>query len=502
MSSVESNRAYLDKALPITRMLFSAKLYEDCLAYAQNLASFSWMNFTGYYTNWGLERILKEVSQKVLQKNEIESSVNVDKRQVLHVVTKVYKVGGHSKLLFNWIKKEKQSEHSVLATSLTEDELKEVCSYYLDNDLCNYIGLGKVGYISRAQKLLDIAQNYDLVLLHIHPNDIIPVVAFANSNMKVPVAFLNHADHTFWVGASITDILIQIREPNMTLDRERRQIENQFFIPIPIDDIQITNKENIRLAKSADMFVLLSTGSDYKFTPTGNYNFFKAIYDVVSRHQNVIVYLAGVDENNIYYNEFKHNRVQCLGTVDNLWEYELIADLYVEGFPMPSFTALLQPALRGVPFLLHYQPFQNFQLFVSNPEKGITYPSSLEDWHKRMDVLIVNKEYREQLAKKQYDYVWSTYASDKWLERVHAFYDIAGQIKHKVSSSGTEKYYDGTYEQKLRVLDSLKVEYVKHTRKLNFKNKLDIILQKGVYNENVIFLTGIKEKVYYLFFKE
>ena len=50
-----------------------------------------------------------------------------------------------------------------------------------------------------------------------------------------PVIFYNHADHGFWLGASIADIVADLRVKGQRLTQEFRGVKDSFLLGIPTD---------------------------------------------------------------------------------------------------------------------------------------------------------------------------------------------------------------------------------------------------------------------------
>ena len=74
----------------------------------------------------------------------------------------------------------------------------------------------------RAQWLRALAsRDFDLVILHTAPNDPVSLAAFGVSDGP-PVALGNHADHIFWLGASVSDVLFNLRPVGARLSENRR----------------------------------------------------------------------------------------------------------------------------------------------------------------------------------------------------------------------------------------------------------------------------------------
>ena len=76
-----------------------------------------------------------------------------------------------------------------------------------------------MGFLQKARNLRAIARfNADMVILHHGGHDLVPLLAFATTNLP-PVAVLNHADHVFWLGSSITDMVVNQPRAGARLQR-------------------------------------------------------------------------------------------------------------------------------------------------------------------------------------------------------------------------------------------------------------------------------------------
>ena len=91
--------------------------------------------------------------------------------------------------------------------------------------------------LSWAKRLRQIAHRADIVVLHIGNRDIVPMIAFANKEQLPPIVYLDHSDHLFWLGACISDIVVNFRKSGMRLSQERRGIEarRNVMLPIPLE---------------------------------------------------------------------------------------------------------------------------------------------------------------------------------------------------------------------------------------------------------------------------
>jgi len=174
----------------------------------------------------------------------------------------------------------------------------------------------------KAWWLRKIAQSgFDFVILHHHPDDIVPTVAFATPECP-PVAIMNHADHVFWLGNTVADRVIHFRDSGKELGERRRFARDNTLLPCPLlpPDPRFTRVQARRQMNIPEgQVVLLSIGTAYKYMPLQTHNFFKTAVKILSRNPNAHLYLIGVPwyQRKRYLSDAKHERFHFLGYIDN-----------------------------------------------------------------------------------------------------------------------------------------------------------------------------------------
>ncbi|WP_312760842.1 hypothetical protein [Epilithonimonas sp.] len=492
---ISSNKQYFDSSVRIAQKLFQEKLYEDCISYIQKTAAFGWFNFSGYYKSEQLEILLAKIQEKILPISSHQKK-HAKTNRVLHICSEVHGSGGHSKLLYNWIKNDNSKKHSIVSTRISIEQLENVSQIYLDDisnlDLISVKSHSKIESVKLLNQLP--LNDYDAIILHIHPDETITNIVFSQKDITTPVLFVNHADHVFWVGVSIADTVLQIRESNIAIDSERRGIaaERQVFLPIPIEASSELNDET---NYNGDTINILSTGTSYKYNPNEKYNFLREAYKIVEENQNVIFNIVGLRPDSAYAKEYLHERIVLHGGVSasQLADIEKNSHIYVEGFPMASFTALLQVALQKIPFVLHYDPLLLFKLFSEHPDNAVIYPKDLNQWHDNLKALIRDKKYRIESAEKQYDYILNNFSIDVWKSKVAEIYEMFDNQPHSFWFPTKDVFYNGDNEKLLVTIDKQKFSHYDFTEKLSLRGKLFVWLMARDKNININY--GGKKKL-------
>lgn len=504
MNDLEKNKAYLETRIQTAKSLYEQGLYEDCINYIEITATFAWLNFSGFYKLQVLEKILVDIGKTIpsFRKKNVFSPGIKSRKNVLHICSNLKTVGGHSKLLFNWIQIDKENDHTILCTRLDLENLRKVASAYSANEPLMLISLEEKSKLKKAEELKKHLSeyHYDYIALHTDPDEVISTLALSDENMETPVLLLNHADHTFWLGSTITDILLQIRESNMDPDIERRNIPDHSLLPIPVKPSVFT-KINDPKEQETSKVKILSTGSVYKYTPTDDYNFYEEILLLAKKYPDILIQVVGIKQDSDEASKYRHESIQYLGiqTPEELNKLENEADLFLEGFPLPSFTALLQVSLKKIPFALHYNPLDSMKLFNDNEGQGIHYPKNKEKWREKVSLLIEDPNYRKEIAEQQYNYINTFYSENAWLDLLKQAYKKADSKKHKLNHFTPDIFYNSRNEKTLATVNSFMISHFAYTHKLNFFNKVKVLLAAYPKNKNVKYYLSKQQLIEYFF---
>jgi hypothetical protein len=281
---------------------------------------------------------------------------------VLHVATTIYSVGGHTRTILNWIRKDPQSEHSLVTTTSTGVSISPLIAEAIASTGGQAFVLNDdASLCARASWLRNFANaNADVVFLHLAPYDVVPVAAFA-TDVAPPIALINLADQCFWYGSTVADSVVHLREIGATSSRELRFTRNDLLLPIPLFETraELTRADARREIGIPDsQLVLLTVGRRVKFAPTARHNFFRVAREILVRNPDAHVYLVGVAASDYasHPDFVSHERMHFAGTLDDATAHQKAADVYLEGFPFGSQTALLEAAMTGAACVPAFAP--------------------------------------------------------------------------------------------------------------------------------------------------
>ena len=340
----------------IERAAGAAGSAEDGAACAQAAAHVAWFNHPGRFASRDLERILGEAACEL---PGVPATPAADPRRVLHVLTEGYDTGGHTRLAWRWMLQDATRTHGLAVTRhrpVPRPLLEALAARGAES--IEIPGPG-ASLLQRAARLREIAAGYDVVLLHIHPDDPVPSLAFGGGHPRPPVVFVNHADHCFWLGREVADLVVSHREVGSKLSVERRGVpaERTAILPLPLGSSAAAPRADRDQARRAlgiepGQVVLLTVGDAYKFGPVGGAHFLDAAESVVATHPEAVLLAVGPAADDARFADAARRtggRVRALGTLSGIDHLYAAADVYLESYPCSSATAVREAAAHSTP---------------------------------------------------------------------------------------------------------------------------------------------------------
>lgn len=341
------------------------------------------------------------------------------RRRWLHVFSEVPHIGGHTALATRWIALDSgDDQHSLVITYQDAPDVPEMMKEAIEarDGKIHVLGTIKSLY-DRSCLLREIAwREADVVVLHTNMSDIVPLVAFGVPGGP-PVLLLNHADHTFWVGAAIADQVIHIRESGKEVAEKYRGITRHSYLPIPLTmpEADIPNigrivREKLCIPENAPVF--LTVGSHFKYLPIGATNFINTACRLLKETPNAYLIAVGPSTSDPDWERARSitgGRLMAVGPQYELAKYFAASDVYIEGFPFGSLTALLEAGLAGLACVR--APMQCPPPFTSDGEalEHIPQPRDTEEYISQAAILAASSLERKTRSK----------ALKKAIERVH-----------------------------------------------------------------------------------
>ncbi|MBN1974560.1 MAG: hypothetical protein JW787_13050 [Sedimentisphaerales bacterium] len=499
---ISNSLLYLDKFVLSATKALSNKKYNEAIGLAELYGSYAWLCHSGIYSCPKIENILLEIAQKIPRRitglNVGLKDSNTSKRKILHILSQPLQVGGHTRAVERFIKNDsKDGIHSIAITCNSYDiplwliesvSLSGGTIYKIDN-LYNT-------FFERATALRAIAHQWaDIVILHTHPNDPLPIVAFGTS-YGPPVVLFNHADHVFWFGACIADLVADIRPAGQILSLNRRNINASKLLPIPLVT-SATTIENVKAKKQLGLdentTVLLSVANEYKYSPVGEFDFLKIMKGILDKNKMTVLLVVGPQNHKRWaeYNTATKGRIRALGLQNDLRLYWAATDVYVDSLPFASLTSALDVGLLGTPLIGVYN---HLSPVLSGDDISLnqcgTHVSSLEEFEVSLNRLIRSETLRKSRGKVISKSILGDHVGHGWRKYIDSMYQevCTGHsilsVKHRDEELDNDDIMLRYFQEQTGCWNAIRGALSSRIRNCSFDIRHDFLMQ-NIFRRNI-----------------
>jgi hypothetical protein len=478
--------------------------------YGQIAAFYAQFNPCGLFVSPELERLLFAIGEKAVRESRVpvkSKSLTKTPKNILHVATSINGIGGHSKMLRRWIQQDTERSHSLVLTQGSWEVLPEILRDAVFNSKGKIYKLNETigSMTSRSQRLLEIATLADIVVLHIYNYDVIPILAFANKDKSPPIIYLNHTDHNFWVGTSVSDVVVNLRKSGMTLSQKRRGIEAErnAILPSIVDPVhrtlsRVQAKQHLGIPENSIVLLSLARGPKYK--TINNANYLDTHIPLLEKYDNTFLVIVGPDIND-YINDWStaiqrmQGRINIIKGREDIAVFYQAADIYVDSFPFVSITSLLEAGTYSLPLVSRYPYSSTASEIFGADMPGLTdnliRVRSLEEYTKVLSQLIEDEQFRLQLGEATRTKIFKIHVGENWQRYLNDVYHLASNVtKSTAPSIEIDEMFIGEPDVFLPLINVLDIDienlFKSHLRIMPLNQRLrhwiSLVNKYGVHN--------------------
>lgn len=299
-----------------------------------------WKNYLPIFDSNDIELHLITLANEQMQLNQDE--IELDS---LHVMTEAYSSGGHARLAMKLAGMHEEPPDLLVVNSIESRDLEKELKKVFKN-ISNPIFESAR---NKVEKIHQICSRYKKIFLHIHPDDIFTVVACGCLSKKWNgvVHFINHSDHTFSYGATISDIYFQISYFGIQRDFHKNIKGVQSFLGIPLDI-----PDSIPLKSTAKQPQFLTGGSPWKYNFIKDGRFNKLLKSLRERYSGSIFIGIGTKIKGL--KNFQ---------IESHFKYKQIlkkASYYIDSYPVPGGSAFTEAFYEGALCIGLSSPIQGY----------------------------------------------------------------------------------------------------------------------------------------------
>lgn len=314
------------------------------IALAEVYGAILWAVDKGIYDDPELEEILIKRCMDVVP----EDDTAAPSEDCIHLISEPYLIGGHTRLMEQLATMHPHKPDLLITRSSGEKAVERTRGFFTKTTV---VASGTPR--ANIAEIVECLKPYRRVVLHIHPDDIISVIAcgLLKKLTNATIYFVNHADHVFSYGSSVADVYFEISTFGQRRDLKKHIAGEKSFLGIPLTSTLVPTAH--RLPQKDQALNFFSAASPFKFKPVKQYDLRPAIYRVLSEFKQSTFWIIGANPlTNIWWWPVKlryWKRFKVLSSVPYESYVKLLesADFYVDSYPTPGGTAFAEQLVSG-----------------------------------------------------------------------------------------------------------------------------------------------------------
>jgi hypothetical protein len=406
------------------------------MALAQAAAEFAWRRHAGVFASPELERMLLAIGMG-LNGTDGDGERRLSgglPRTIGHVLSTAYDVGGHTRLVWRWIQQDAGRIHGVLLTRQGTWRVPPRLVQAARQSGGSVVVLdASADPVRAARTLRAAAKQFDLLVLHTHPDDVLPLVAFANPAGLPPVALLNHADHVFWLGVGVSDLVVNLRTSGLMLAQARRHVPARrcAILPLPLGPVQravspADAKQALGLPR--ETVLILTVGSGFKYAAGLGPSLVDLLVPVLRAHPQAVLWAVGPRHGDQWEAGARATagRVRAFNVRGDVDRFYQAADVFLNTYPLAeSLTAMVEAAGYGVP-VVSYAPYTDSAavLGADGPglDEGVVRATTSDEYRRIVSDLVSDPALRRWAGSAARTWVQSVHTGTGWMEYLERVY--------------------------------------------------------------------------------
>jgi Glycosyl transferases group 1 len=245
-----------------------------------------------------------------------------------------------------------------------------------------------------------------------------------------PVLFLNHADHLFWLGPSVSHMVINPRDAAADISVFRRGVEHRrnFLLPTIVDStarLRSRRDAKASLGLQSDSILLLSVARQAKYRSLDGVSFADRHVKLLEKHPQAEMIVVGSGEPDDWQaaTHRVNGRIKGLPEQPDPQRYFEAADIYVDSYPFVSSTSMMEAGGYGLPLVTIFTLPDEARIFGIN-HVGLVGTSlvarTVEEYDALLERLVVDRAFREQNGDAARRAVESFHAPSGWHPHLEA----------------------------------------------------------------------------------
>jgi glycosyltransferase involved in cell wall biosynthesis len=460
LTSIRENLGIFSGLVQHAASLLKSGALEEAAVQSQLAARFAWLDHTGLFASTELETVVDQLRKSLPGKQRGRTMPRDGVLNVVHIATQLYGTGGHTQTISCWIRQDSSSNHRLVLTRQGSTALPEKISGCLpESRAVEFLDRMPGGLLRRAAALRRAVETADVVIVHAHPDDVVPAIALG-AESSPPAVYVNHADHVFWLGTSAAKVVLNFRRSGERLSIARRGVDPSRCM-VANRPLELAQSETLSSAQRSELrsrwgvteddFLVVSAAAPSKYDPVGTESLIELFESFLRRQPHARLLVAGpsCDGQWTEASSATNGRIRAIGRLSDVTGLLSAADAYLDSFPFASLTSLLEAGVHGIPLVTYRgHPAECDVLGADSPglEGNLFTPSSRHEFVATMTSLAESPSFSAARGRSTRSAVLAGHSLAAWGDTVREIYAHAQRAATEPSPR-TATWQDGPLDQ-------------------------------------------------------
>jgi len=440
VKAIRANFAAFERQLDTAYDYYARGKLEAAAVSAAWAADIAIGSHSGLFMSPRLERLLIDIGRRVKAGQPDKAYLRKKSfNKVLHVTTRLLPVGGHSLMLRRWIESDPGRIHSIAVTQQRSKIRDDViaAATATGGKVYGHLNRRRGGLFAIVAQLRELALEHDVVVLHTYGSDLAPSIAFADTAKFPPVVLLNHADHLFWAGSAISQVVGGMRNAAMHLAERRRRIakERSILVPIlvgPAERALTRPAAKQALGLDPNQLLLVSVARPDKYRTFNGVTYADLHVPLLKKHPDALLYVIGVGEPSDWSKAIAETGGRIVPLpLQNPRPYMQAADIYLDSYPFCSATSMMEAAGYGTPCVTRYMLPEDARIC------GMDHPGLFgnlieargeQEYLESTSKLISDREFRERKGREMLEGIEGANVPRAWCKYMESAFARAAEL--------------------------------------------------------------------------
>lgn len=435
---IRHNESVFRHMIAVAEARLAAGRYQAALEWCRVASSYAMTNPIGQLRSDALERAVDGVATHTLPEFTAPTPIRNGQLRVLHVLTEASAIGGLTRMVQRWIARDSDSVSSVAITR--QPEVIASLAAAAEASGGDAVGLGRDldDSIERGASLRRLAGGADVVVCHLHSDDVVAALAFGSGYQGAPVALYNHADHLFWLAPTKATLIVDAREVGLTLTIDGRgyspSASHMLRLLVPTLGSGASRDEaRASLGFRAEDVVALSVARAVKYHDTPLHpQFSRIVTAALDDNPQLLMCVVGPTKDDPPWPSLLQQhpeRLRVTGPVADPAPYLSAADIYLDPFPFSSSTSLLEAEASSLPTLTldAHRGLRRALGVADFVATDADRPKDLETYRLQLAGLVRDSDLRRLRGGQARECYLAIAPEKTWLDQLHALYARLGE---------------------------------------------------------------------------